>query len=91
VPPATSLTFANIIDVLSKRANFQVKYLAVISREADYEDNQETDGAVVYKQMLIDGKLQFGNKVKKTEPTGGSPLRREGLHWTVVPQKKKKK
>jgi hypothetical protein len=32
---STSLTFANIIDVLSKETNFQVKYLAVIPREVD--------------------------------------------------------
>jgi len=31
----TSLNFANTIDVLSKKENFQVKYLTVTRREAD--------------------------------------------------------
>jgi hypothetical protein len=38
--------------------------------EVDQEDNQETDGAVVYKQILIAGKLQFGNWVKKQSRLG---------------------
>ena len=61
-----SLTFANIIDVLSKKANLHVKYLAVIPMEVDQEDNQEKNGAVVHLQLqLIARKLQFGNRVKK--------------------------
>jgi hypothetical protein len=37
----------------------------------------------LYKQHLINAKLQNG---KRGQKTGG-----EGLHWTVVPSKKRKK
>jgi len=51
-------------------------YLTVILREVDYGDDQKTDGGIVYKQKLNE-KLQIGERVKKTELTGRSPLRRE--------------
>jgi hypothetical protein len=33
-----------------------VKYLTITVREVDYEDDQTTDGGIVYKQTLINCK-----------------------------------
>jgi hypothetical protein len=41
-----------------------VKYLIIIPKEVDQEDDQETDGGIVYKQMLRSVK-QLERKVKK--------------------------
>jgi hypothetical protein len=38
--------------------------------------DQKTDGGTVYKQILINAKLQTGQRGQKTELTGRSPLRR---------------
>jgi hypothetical protein len=40
------------------------------------EDDQETDGGIVYKQTLRSVKLTIGKKGKKTELIGNGPLRR---------------
>jgi len=45
----------------------------------------------VYKHILINTKLQIGERGQKAELSGRRPLRDEGLHWTLVPSKKKKK
>ena len=37
--------------------------------------DQDTDGGIVYKQILINEKLQVGKRGKKTELTDISPLR----------------
>lgn len=37
-----------------------VRYLTLILREVDQEDDQKTGGVTVYKQMLIDSKLKAG-------------------------------
>jgi hypothetical protein len=37
-----------------------VKYSTIILREVDYEDDQKIDGGIVYKQILINAKLQIG-------------------------------
>jgi hypothetical protein len=34
----------------------KVKYLTIILREVDYEDEQKTDGGIVYQQILINAK-----------------------------------
>jgi len=44
----------------------------------------------VYKQILINTKLQIGDRGQKAELSGRSPLKDGGPHWTVVPLKKKK-
>jgi hypothetical protein len=54
----------------------QVKYLIIIPKEVDQEDDQETDGGIVYKQTLRSVKLTTGKKGQKTELTGKRPLRR---------------
>ena len=40
----------------------QVKYLTVILREIDKGDEQKIDGGTVYKQMLMNVKLQIGKR-----------------------------
>ena len=37
---------------------------------------QKTDGGIVYKQILINAKLQIGKRGQKTKLTGRSPLRK---------------
>jgi hypothetical protein len=54
----------------------EVKYLIIIPKEVDQEDDQETDGGIVYKRTLRSVKLTTGKKGKKTELTGKGPLRR---------------
>jgi len=39
-------------------------------------DDEETDGGIVYKQILINAKLRTGKEGQETELTGGSRLRR---------------
>jgi hypothetical protein len=53
-----------------------VNYLIRIIKEVDQEDDQETDGGIVYKQTLRTVKLTTGKKGQKTELTGKGPLRR---------------
>jgi hypothetical protein len=36
----------------------------------------KTDGGNVYKQIIVNSKLQMAREAKRTELTGGSPLRR---------------
>jgi hypothetical protein len=48
----------------------------IIPKEVDQEDDQETDGGIVYKQTLRSVKLTTGMKGKKIELTGKRPLRR---------------
>jgi hypothetical protein len=38
----------------------RVKYLRIILGEVDYYKDQNTDGGNMYKQILIDAKLQIG-------------------------------
>jgi hypothetical protein len=45
----------------------------------------------VYKQILINAKLQIGEVGLKAELSGRSPLRDKGQHWIVEPLKKKRK
>ena len=49
-----------------------VKYLTIILRKVDQDDDQKTDGGTVYKQMSINAKLQIGKRSQKTELTGRS-------------------
>lgn len=65
-----------------------------------YNDNRQgsqltgqtkTGGGTVYKQILINAKLQIGEWGQKAELSGRSPLKHEGPHWTVVPSKEKRK
>jgi hypothetical protein len=51
----------------------------------------KTDVRTVYKQILINAKLQIGKRGKITALPGRSPLKSKGLHWTVVPSKKDKR
>ena len=53
------------------------------------EDDQNTDGGPVYKQELINAKLQTGKRGQKTGLRG---IRQGGgsSHWNVVRSKKKK-
>jgi hypothetical protein len=69
----------------------EVKYLIIIPREVDSEDDQKTDGGIVYKQILIDAKLQTGKRGQK-QLTGLSPLRRQrsALDCSAISKKKKK-
>jgi hypothetical protein len=53
-----------------------LKYLIIILKEVDQEDDQETGGGIVYKQTLRSVKLTTGKKGKKTELNGKGPLRR---------------
>jgi hypothetical protein len=48
----------------------------IILREVNYEDDQITDGGIVYKQILINAKLQIVKRGQKTELAGSSPFRR---------------
>jgi hypothetical protein len=61
--------------------------------EVDYD--QKTDGGTVYRQILLNAKLQTGKRGQKTELTARRPLRRRksvldcgGIgpwwYWTVV-------
>jgi hypothetical protein len=43
----------------------EVKYSTVTLREVDKEDDQNTDGGTVYKQILINAKLQIGKRGQK--------------------------
>jgi len=43
-------------------------------REVDYEDDQKADGGIVYQQILINAKLQIGNRGQRTGLIGRSPL-----------------
>jgi hypothetical protein len=56
--------------------NWTVEYLIIIPKEVDQEEDQETDGGIVYKQILRSVKLTTGKKDKKIELTGKGPLRR---------------
>jgi hypothetical protein len=44
-----------------------VKYLIIIPKEVDQEDDQETDGGIVYKHTLRSVKLTTGKKGKKKQ------------------------
>jgi len=44
----------------------QVKYLTIIQREVESEEDQKTDGETVYKQILINSKLQTGETGQNT-------------------------
>jgi len=63
-----------------------VKYLTKILWDVVQEDDQKTDGVFVYKQILINAKLQIGNRDKKTELTERSPLtkRRSTLDSSAI-------
>jgi hypothetical protein len=43
----------------------KVKYLTIILREVDYEDDQKTYGVIVYQQTLVNAKLQIGKRGQK--------------------------
>ena len=42
-----------------------MKYSTINLREVDFEDDQKTDGGNVYKQILINAKLQIGKRGQK--------------------------
>jgi hypothetical protein len=44
----------------------QFKYLTIILNEVDEEDDQKTDGGTVYKQIIINAKLQIRKRGKKS-------------------------
>jgi hypothetical protein len=48
--------------------------LRVILKEVKYEDDQKTDGRILYKQIL-NAKLKTGKLSQKTELPRRSPLR----------------
>ena len=58
------------------RMDSKRKVSQVFNREDHYEDDQKTDGAIVYKQILVKAQLQIGRRSQKTQLTGKSPLRR---------------
>jgi hypothetical protein len=49
--------------------------LTVILKEVIYEEDQKTDGRIMYKQIL-NTKLKTGKRSQKTELPRRSPLRR---------------
>jgi hypothetical protein len=53
-----------------------VRHLTTFIKKVDKVDDQKRDGGIVYKQILINAKLQIGKRGQKTELTGKSPLRR---------------
>ena len=53
-----------------------MKYLTIVLREVNEEDDQKTDGETVYKHILLSAKLKTGQKGQGTALTGRSPLRR---------------
>jgi hypothetical protein len=53
----------------------KVKYLTIILREVNSDEDQQTDGINVYKQVVMNAMLQIEREVKK-QLTGGSPYRK---------------
>jgi hypothetical protein len=51
-------------------------YLTKILKEADYEEDQKTDGGIVYKEILVNANLKL-ERGEGTDLTGRSPLRRQ--------------
>jgi hypothetical protein len=47
----------------------------IIPKEDDKENDKNTDGGTVYRQILIDAKCRTGKRGQTTELTGKSPLR----------------
>ena len=62
-----------------------IKYLTIILREVNEEDNHKTDSGTVYQQ--INAKLNARKRDQKTELRYGG----EDPHWTVVVMKKKRR
>jgi len=48
--------------MLIERTVKEVKYLIIIPREVDRDDDQKTDGGILYKQILVDAKLKIGKE-----------------------------
>jgi hypothetical protein len=69
----------------------QVKVITITLKEANYEDDQKTDGGTVYKQILIDAKLQNGERSQKTELAGRNTLRRRRSSLDCLCHRRKKK
>ena len=67
-----------------------VKFLTIIHKEVDWEDDQKTVVGIVYKQILMNSKLQIGKGGKKRNVQENINKEDEGLHWTAVPFTKKK-
>jgi len=38
------------------------KYLTIILREVDYEEDQNRDGGIMQKQIVVNAKLQTGKR-----------------------------
>jgi hypothetical protein len=43
----------------------EVKYLTIILREVNWEDDKKTDDRIVYRKVLRNAKLQIGKMLKK--------------------------
>jgi hypothetical protein len=54
----------------------QVKYLTIILREVDCEDDQKTDGRTLHRQILMNAKVKPRKRGKEREMTGRIALRR---------------
>jgi len=48
----------------------------IITKEANKGNDKNTDGGIVYRQILIDAKFRTGKRGHTAELTGRSPLRR---------------
>ena len=58
----------------------------IIQKEADKENDKNTDGGIVYGQILIYAKFRTGKRGQTTELTGGVPLgkRRSALECSAI-------
>ena len=77
------------LDILSSVRMSQLYYIGHVDRMESkrcqvFNNNPQgsrlkgllkTDGEIVYKQILINAKLEIGERGQKTELTGRSPLR----------------
>jgi hypothetical protein len=66
--------------------------MSPLPKEVDQEDDQETDGGIVYKQTLRSVKLTTGKKGQKTELTGRGSLwrRRSALDCSATEEEEEK-
>ena len=69
VHPFVRISWLNWTDHINRMdSKRKVKYLTIILREFDYEDDQNIDGGTAYKQILVNAKLQSGKRGKKKRP-----------------------
>jgi hypothetical protein len=51
--------------------------MTIILREVKQDDNHKTDGGTVYKQILVNERLQIGKRCQKRELTWRRQLSRQ--------------